>query len=454
MKFNQICRIGAASVLSLAACLGLTACSRDYTVGFLYVTSSRGSTSSPDGVLNEYGIDYQTGSLIRLASSGQDTGGRNPVALTITSDQQTVFVINRDDSNLVMFSIGTDGKLYAKTTTTIAGSFPTALALSATNNCQPSDPTKLCSELYVAFTYQPGFTTANPGPGGVEILPIVTDTVAGTTTIGTPVANGKLSYFPLGYSPVGIAVSANVTNPTTPPSTNPNPTPVNDPKCTDSTCSSYVYAIGQDPNTAITSNLLAFKRSIGTGAVTPIGATTIGTGTASSTGYNSGILASSIVAAPLGNFLYVTDRSGNQIIAYTIGSGVPAAITSGPFATQSQPSSLTIDPRGSFLYVANYNADTVQSFAIATSTGALSATAGTSGASVQTGTGPTCVTIENALGIYLYTSNFLDNTVTGLQLNSSTGGLVQVRNTPFPASAGPSCAAAIANGSHSTQLIE
>ena len=43
MKFNSICRIGAASALSLAACLGLTACSRDYTVGFLYATSSRGS---------------------------------------------------------------------------------------------------------------------------------------------------------------------------------------------------------------------------------------------------------------------------------------------------------------------------------------------------------------------------------------------------------------------------
>ena len=31
MKWNSICRIGAASVLSLAACLGFTACSRDYT---------------------------------------------------------------------------------------------------------------------------------------------------------------------------------------------------------------------------------------------------------------------------------------------------------------------------------------------------------------------------------------------------------------------------------------
>jgi 6-phosphogluconolactonase len=434
MKFNQICRIGAASVLSLAACLGLTACSRDYTVGFLYVTSSRGSTSAANGVLNEYGIDYQTGSLIRLASSGQDTGGRNPVALTITSNQKDVIVVNRDDSNLVVFAIGTDGKLYAKTTTTVAGSFPTALALSGDNNF-----------LYVAFTYKPGFTTANPGPGGLEVFPLTYD-ADGTVTLGTPVANGSLNYFPLGYAPTGLAVTSNVNNTTT---TSVNGT------CTDATCSSYVYAIGQDPNTAITNNLLAFKRTISTGAITPIGNTVIGTGTASSTGYNSGILASAITAAPLGNFLYVADRSGNQIIAYSMAAGgIPTAITTGPFATQSQPAAVTIDPRGKFLYVANYNASTVQSFAIAQSTGALSATAGSSGASVATGTGPTCVTVENALGIYLYTSNFLDSTVTGLQLDASTGQLVKVRNTPFPASAGPSCAAAIANGSHSTQLIQ
>ena len=152
MKFNLISRAIAAAVLT-AATLGMSACSRDYTVGFLYVTSSRGTTAAPDGVLNEYGIDYQTGSLTRLASSGQDTGGRNPVALAITSNQKTVFVVNRDDSNIVNFAIGTDGKLYSQTTTTIAGSFPTALAISGDSKY-----------LYVTFTYQPGLHHGEPRP--------------------------------------------------------------------------------------------------------------------------------------------------------------------------------------------------------------------------------------------------------------------------------------------------
>ncbi len=430
MKWNNICRIGAASVLSLAACLGFTACSRDYTVGFLYVTSSRGTTAAPDGILNEYGIDYQTGSLIRLASSGQDTGGRNPVALAITANQQDVIVANHDDSNLVAFAIGTDGKLYSQATTTIAGSFPTALALSGDSKF-----------LYVAFTYQPGYTTANPGPGGIEVFPLTFNS-SGVVSLGSPVANGSLNYFPLGFTPVGLAVTSNVSN--------TNVTAINGSNCTNATCSSYVYAIDQDGNT--TNNLLAFKRDLSGGGITAIGNTTIVSGQGTSTGYPSGILASAIAVAPLGNFLYVTDYNGNQIIAYSMAAGgIPTAITSGPFATQSQPKGITIDPRGKFLYVTNYNANTVSSFAIAANSGALSATS--SGASA-TGTGPTCVTVENALGIYMYTSNFLDNTVTGLQLNPSTGALVNIRNTPFPASAGPTCAAAIANGTHSSQIIQ
>jgi 6-phosphogluconolactonase (cycloisomerase 2 family) len=280
----------------------------------------------------------------------------------------------------------------------------------------------------------------------VEVFPITTDSSTGIASLGTPVANGSLSYFPLGFTPVGLAVTSNVNN--------TNATAVNG-SCTASTCSSYLYAIDQDGNT--TNNLLAFSRNVDTGVLTAIGNTKIAAGTGTSTGYPSGILASSIVAAPLGNFLYLTDESGNQIIAYSmVSGGIPNAITAGPFATQQQPDAITIDPRGKFLYVANYNSSTVSAYAIASTSGALSAAAGTGSATPQVGTGPTCVTVENALGKYLYTSNFLDNTVSGLQLDSSTGSLVQIRNTPFPASAGPSCAAAIANASEGTanQIIQ
>jgi hypothetical protein len=72
---------------------------------------------------------------------------------------------------------------------------------------------------------------------------------------------------------------------------------------------------------------------------------------------------------------------------------------------------------------------------------------------VNVGTGPLCVAIEPALGIYLYTANFLDNTVTGQQLDPHNGTLKAIQNTPFPASGQPTCVAAVANGSHATQIV-
>jgi 6-phosphogluconolactonase len=63
------------------------------------------------------------------------------------------------------------------------------------------------------------------------------------------------------------------------------------------------------------------------------------------------------------------------------------------------------------------------------------------------------VTIDPALGIYLYTSNNIGNSMSALQLDPHTGSLVNVQNTPFPAQPLPTCAVAVANGAHAKQLI-
>ena len=65
-----------------------------------------------------------------------------------------------------------------------------------------------------------------------------------------------------------------------------------------------------------------------------------------------------------------------------------------------------------------------------------------------TGTGPTCVFVEPALGSYIYTTNFLDNTVSGLNIDSSSGALAPVQNTPFLAAGQPTCIAATVHGKH------
>jgi 6-phosphogluconolactonase (cycloisomerase 2 family) len=404
---------------SLAVGLGMTACSRDYTVAYLYVTSATKTTS---GAVNAYAIDYQSGALTPLADSPIPSGGNNPVSLVAAPNQKYIYVINNaaPSSNVVEFGVGTDGKLYPQNTypvvqnpgATIVGSLPTALAIDPSGKF-----------LYITFTYQNGYSTTSPGPGGVAVYPINSD-----GSLASPVMNGSLPYFPVGDNPVGIVVSPNATTST----------------------GRFVYVIDQEKpaNGAAYGVLLTFSASTTTGALTAVP----GTGTLSG-GVSAGTTPAGIAEDPGGHFLYVSDETTNQLYGYLVTStGTPQALVSSPFTTGSFPLGVTVDPRGEYVYVANFGSETVSAFAINTSTGALSGVAGASGSTVATG--PTCVAIEPALGIYLYTSNNIDGSVSGLQLNPHTGATTVVQGTKFQAAALPTCAAAVANGAHATQLVE
>ncbi len=427
MKFDTIGRVTKALIVSLALGLGATACSRDFTLAYLYVTTAK---SNP-GLINAYNIDYQSGALLPIADSPIPSGGKNPVAVIAAPNGKYLYVIHRDDSSVVEFAIGTDGKLYAQHTYNVQGTFPTAAAIDPTGNF-----------LYVTSLYQPGYTTANPGPGNITIFPISqTD-----NTLGTPVANGSLAYFPIGYNPVSIAQSPVLTS--TPSSQR------------------YLYVIDQE--TAASPTILGFVVPVKsatsgtttvyapTGPITPTSATSIVTPTGGktvATGTNVGVTPSALAISPVGSFLYVTDQAQNEIFAYTLGAGgLITPLPSSPFSTGLYPVNITIDPRGEYLYTANYSANTVSAYAINTATGALSASSGS--ATTTVGPGPTCIAIESARGIYLYTSNALDNTVTGEQLDPHNGGLKAIQNSPFTASGLPTCTVAVANGSHPTQALD
>ncbi len=404
---------------SLAVGLGMTACSRDYTVDYLYVTSATKTTS---GAVNAYAVDYQSGALTPLADSPIPSGGNNPVSLVAAPNQKYIYVINNaaPSSNVVEFAVGSDGKLYPQNTypvvqnpgAMIVGSLPTALAI---------DPTG--SFLYITFTYQNGYSTTSPGPGGVAVYPIKSD-----GSLASPVMNGNLPYFPVGNNPVGIVVSPNSATST----------------------GRFVYVIDQEKpaSGAAYGVLLTFSASTTTGALNPVA----GTGTLSG-GVAAGTTPAGIAEDPGGHFIYVSDETTNQLYGYLVtATGAPQALISSPFTTGSFPLGVTVDPRGEYVYVANFGSETVSAFAINTSTGALSGVAGASGSTVATG--PTCVAIEPALGIYLYTSNNVDGTVSGLQLNPHTGATTGVQGTKFQAAALPTCAVAVANGAHATQLVE
>jgi len=159
MKWNKLGRGTLASILSLAL-VSVTACSRDYVLAYVYVTTAKPLTgSSPAGGISAYAVDYQIGSLTPLADSPIQAG-RNPVTLVASPNGLNLYVVNHDDSSVGEYAIGTDGKIFLQNTYNVAGSMATAIAIDAAGKF-----------LYVTFTYQVGpngqqlYSPASPGPG-------------------------------------------------------------------------------------------------------------------------------------------------------------------------------------------------------------------------------------------------------------------------------------------------
>jgi DNA-binding beta-propeller fold protein YncE len=396
----------AAAVISLSALFGISACDREFTLSYVYAPSA----SLSSGLINAYGIDNQTGNLNLLADSPIPSGGRKPNAIVAAPNRLALYVTNHDDSNVVQFAIGTDGKLYPTNTYNTTGSFPTGVAISADGKF-----------LYIPYTYQMGFTTASPGPGGISIFQVASDNSLGSST--SPAVD-----FPIGRAPVAIATSTKQT----------------------SGGQNIVYVLAQDaaavnPAASIPSdqtlNLFAFAADPATGALTPLPGETIVAGNKPSFGYATGLAPAGLLEDASGTHLYVTDASGNILIAYAISAnGVPTLIAGGTAPTGKQPGGLAIDPTGQYLYVANYEGS-LSGYTFGS--GGVPVTS-TVAATTQAGTGTTCVTIEPTLGKYLYASGSLSNTIIGEQIIPADGSLKPIINSPYAASTLPTCTVSVA----------
>jgi 6-phosphogluconolactonase len=399
MKLTKLSRGTVASMMTLATVLGLTACTRDYTVAYVYMTASN---KGAVGDINPYAVDYATGTLVRIGSAVPT--GNNPVAAVVAPNGLFIYVVNHDDSTVQVFGVNTDGTLATKATSKITGTFPTSAAIDAGGKF-----------LYVTYTFQPGYSATVPGPGGISIFPVNAD-----NSLGTPFNVN------VGNNPVAITTS-NFNN--------------------------FVYVVDQEisPNATV----LGFSENTTTGALTVVPGTVITTvsGKTVATGYPVGTTPSAIVEDPTARFVYVPDQATNQLYGKVVqANGSLVSMVNGPFTTGVYPVATTIDPRGKYLYVANFNSSTVSAYAIDQATGTPAATVGSTGTQVKTG--PTCLTIEPALGIYLYTSNSADGTVSGLQLDPHNGGLTGIQNSPFPGTGSPSCVVAAPNGQHATQIVQ
>ncbi len=405
MKFRKSGQALLAAAVSIGIGLGITSCGESNTIDYLFVTASKNNP----GQIAVYRVDQESGALTQIPDSPYSFPGRNPVAEVTSPNGKSLYVAYHDDNTIVQYNIGSDGKLYPENTYQTPGTEPVALSINAAGTFLLA-----VDSFQPAPTGQPPYTDTNQGPGALVVYPI-----SATGTLGTPVSNGNLPYWPLQFNPSSVNL------------------PLKD---------NFVYVV--NTNTAAQAGTIsAFAIDPTSGVLTVINDPVTGGNV-----FPAGVSPTASASDPTSRFLYVTDTATNQLIAYGIQStGVITPVQNGPFKTDVFPDAVTVDLSGQYIYVANYNSNDISAYTIDQGTGAPSSLATNT---YPTKTGPTCVLIEPAFGRYLYTSNFLDSSITGYQLNPNSGLLTGTENNPYPTAGQPTCTAAVTHGNHASQHVQ
>ena len=176
---------------------------------------------------------------------------------------------------------------------------------------------------------------------------------------------------------------------------------------------------------------------------------------ASGSPYQAGVKPSAITTDPTDRFVYATDFASNELIGYGIQNGNALNfLVNGPFKTGNEPSSVVVDPRGIYIYLSNALDSTVSAYSIALPTGTPSAIVNATSSTIYaTDTQPDSIVLEPALARFVYTANYLGNSVSGFRLNPNTGALTATQATPYPTGSKPTAIIAVPHGNHATQSV-
>lgn len=420
MKFSKfagspatgIRRWGGLSQLFLVSAIGLlvasllTACQL-VTIDYVFVASSAGTATSPNGQIDTYAADSQSGAL-RKGAAAVSSGGVTPVAMAVSADYTNLYVANAGNNTVVHFAVAANGVLASKDSVTLSDP-PVALAVntagtylyvvSGTNTATLTEYA-LSSGAIGSASAQialqvPGFTTDALVPTGVNVL-ANNNVVKGNAVYVT-------AYDQSAYNPGGTTTS-----------------------------------------TAHPGWVFGF--TIGSG-----GALTASNGSP----YQAGVKPTSIASDPTDRFVYVTDFASNQVIGYGIqGGSMLSFLINGPFKTGNEPQSVAIDPRGKYMYIANALDSSVSAYLIDLATGTPSAAVNPTGSATNsTDTQPLSIAVDPALGRFVYTANYLGNSVSGFRLDPNAGNLTPTQATPYPSDQKPTAIVIVPHGNHSTQSV-
>jgi 6-phosphogluconolactonase len=198
--------------------------------------------------------------------------------------------------------------------------------------------------------------------------------------------------------------------------------------------SSHVYVAN---NLATTVSAYSLAKS--TGALTPLAGSP----------YTAGLSPSWIALS--GAFAYVVDNGAGAISIFAVNAstGVLTAAAGSPFmlTAQAVASSLAIDPSGKFAYLAIDNTMGTWAYTIDASTGALSEISGSPFAESATYTPPSAVAVHPG-GKFLYATNLTGDTVTGFEIDATSGALSPVAGSPFAAGMNPYALVIDSTGTH------
>jgi DNA-binding beta-propeller fold protein YncE len=440
MKFNKSSQLLLVSAASLLVAGLVTACGT-LTVDFVFVSSAKAAGTNNAGEVDVLEINSESGYMRHIPTSPFPSGGRNPVAEAVSSDNTNLYVVNQDDNSIVQFIIGNDGKLYPQNTVNTPGIYPLAITVNGSN-------------LFVVDTYQPLPTcsTAAPCSGSIAVYPIAASSSnPPSDTLGTPIANGSVFYWPLCRTGYASATNATICNPNgTGAADIIEPTGINV-LTNGATKVSYAYVAAYDA-TANANYIFGFSVASG-GALSPLngGAPLAGgafaQGTCSNAFLNApfelGTCPSVLASDAAGSYLYVTDATVGKVHAYAIASGALTEVGGSPFPAGNQPSAIVVDPIYSYVYVTNAQDSTVSAYSA--SSGVL-----TNLGTYATGTEPVAVGIDPSTNHFLFTANYLYNgingTVSGFEMNSTSGTLVNSQDSPYTIDAYPTAVAAIPHG--------
>ncbi len=401
MKFSKVSQLGLVSTLGLLVATLLSGC-MIVTIDYVYVACSSGSGAGSAGQIQVFAADAESGAL-RMVDTTVPSGGTQPVALATTADYENLYAANAGNNSLVHFAIAGDGSLTQKDSVTLPFT-PTSVAVNLAG-----------TYLYVVGGNNPGELAVYSLSSGTigSLSATETLTVPGFTTdliaaTGVTVLNNGTGVFVAAYDQSAYNPGGSVTS-----SANPGWV--------------FGYAVGSN------------------GALTPTNGSP----------YQAGVKPSALTADPTNRFLYATDFASNQLIGYTIESGNTLEfMVAGPFKTGNEPSSLAIDPRGIYIYVANSLSSTLSAYSISAPTGTPSTViAATGSANNQTDSQPVSLIIDPSLGRYVYTANYLGNSISGFRLNPNTGALTTTLATPYPTGANPTALVAIPHGNHAVQEV-